>query len=495
MQLDLPELDALAEPATLSAPKSYTGLQAFHKYWGKKPSEPLRFAIEQLTGRGDLVVDPFLGSGGVAVEALSLDRRTIGIDVNPIAVRIARMLADPPTASAVRKALESMRESVKVEISSTYLTEDGRQATHYLWDLSGIMEVWAQSASRRAREVIQPSLHDSELSSRYADYRARKFRSPRFFQNSRINARAEMALPDLFTGRALRNIELIYEAIEGLPPDQREPMLLSLTSSVGQMSRMVFTISRRGKKSGKVKARLEVGSWVIGYWRPQQHFEINVWNFFESRVRRLIKALEERGSNDSVRIHGDYGDVVDGNAHYALCRANCLEALQQVPDRCIDLILTDPPHGDRIPYLELSELWNVILQEEPAFEPEIVVSNAKMRGKSITAYNDDMASFMQLASQKLTEGGAMVLFFNARSAEHWRFAVPYLEAQVGSGIRFRGCFPLTYSAGSVVQDNRLGALKEDFGLVFSHTTKAVTRISAVEGWTECPPLALVASCL
>ena len=43
--------------------------------------------------------------------------------------------------------------------------------------------------------------------------------------------------------------------------------------------------------------------------------------------------------------------------------------------------LSDPPHGDRIPYLELSEIWNVILGEEPPFEAEIVVSNAKDRSK------------------------------------------------------------------------------------------------------------------
>jgi len=51
------------------------------------------------------------------------------------------------------------------------------------------------------------------------------------------------------------------------------------------------------------------------------------------------------------------------------------------------LFITDPPHGDRIPYLELSEIWNVILREEPPFESEIVVSNAKERSKKSLGYN------------------------------------------------------------------------------------------------------------
>ena len=32
--------------------------------------------------------------------------------------------------------------------------------------------------------------------------------------------------------------------------------------------------------------------------------------------------------------------------------------LKELPDNSIDYILSDPPHGNRIPYLELSMLWN-----------------------------------------------------------------------------------------------------------------------------------------
>jgi hypothetical protein len=48
-------------------PKGYTGLHAFHKYWGKKPLEVLAFLIEQLTRPQDLVIDPFTGSGTAGV--------------------------------------------------------------------------------------------------------------------------------------------------------------------------------------------------------------------------------------------------------------------------------------------------------------------------------------------------------------------------------------------------------------------------------------------
>lgn len=37
--------------------------------------------IHELTNEGDLVVDPFLGSGLIAREALDLKRKFIGIDI------------------------------------------------------------------------------------------------------------------------------------------------------------------------------------------------------------------------------------------------------------------------------------------------------------------------------------------------------------------------------------------------------------------------------
>ena len=120
-----------------------------------------------------------------------------------------------------------------------------------------------------------------------------------------------------------------------------------------------------------------------GYWRPEQHFEVNVWNCFERRVQKLVKAVAE---SESVHFDAKAGALFGffgGDADHAILNGDCLALLPQLPDNWVDLIITDPPHGDRIPYLELSEIWNVILGEEPPFEAEIVVSNAKERSKKL----------------------------------------------------------------------------------------------------------------
>lgn len=482
MQLAFAELAPVSTPESVSDPEAYRGLYAFHKYWGKKPAEPLRYLIQHLSPEGGLVVDPFLGSGISAVEAVQLKRRVVGLDINPAAVRLSRLLVSPPTAPSIGEAFVRVRSQSKNAILESYSTLLQRPATHYVWRTGTMEKVWLTRAESRNRLELQPSAHDIGLARSFENYQLRYLRSPRFFSNSRINSFPLLTLKELFTGRALRNIELLLEAIGELPQGIQEPLLLSLTAAVGQMSRMVFAITGRGKTTGVSSDRMEVGSWVIGYWRPEQHFEINVWTCFERRVQKLIKAVCESESARRPAKSGTLSSVYSGDADYAILNGDCLELLTQLPDESVDLFITDPPHGDRIPYLELSEMWNVILGEEPPFEAEIVVSNAKERSKTKSHYNEAMTKFLEVTSRKLRESGFLVLFFNARTESSWKFLNSFCTSANTAGMAYCGCFPLVYSAASVVQDNRDGALRTDYGLVFSRSAAVGRSLADIPGW-------------
>jgi len=482
MQLAFPEIAPIPTLESLSDPGSYRGLYAFHKYWGKKPAEPVRYLIQHLCPINGLVVDPFLGSGISAMEAVQLKRRVVGIDINPAAARLSRLLVSPPTASSIQEALDRVCSQVKDAILESYATVLHRPATHYVWRNGVIEKVWLTKEESRNRLELQPGAYDIGLAKSFENYQLRFLRSPRFFSNSRINSFPLLTLKGLFTGRALRNIEFLLEAISNLPEGVQEPLLLSLTAAVGQMSKMVFAITGRGKTTGVSSDRMEVGSWVIGYWRPEQHFEVNVWTCFERRVQKLIKAVDESESARHATKSGTLSSVCEGDADYAILNGNCLELLPQLPDESVDLIITDPPHGDRIPYLELSEIWNVILGEEPPFEAEIVVSNAKERSKTKPHFNEAMLMFLEIASRKLRESGFLVLFFNARAESSWKFLDSFSDSANTAGIVYCGCFPLVYSAASVVQDNRDGALRTDYGLVFSRSTAVGRSLADIPGW-------------
>jgi site-specific DNA-methyltransferase (adenine-specific) len=76
-------LNDLGVPDIITVPRIRNG------YPAEKPAEVSQVLIGQSTAPGDVVVDPFMGSGSVGVAALRLGRRFLGNDTNPEAVQIA----------------------------------------------------------------------------------------------------------------------------------------------------------------------------------------------------------------------------------------------------------------------------------------------------------------------------------------------------------------------------------------------------------------------
>lgn len=474
------------------APTGYTGLSAFHKYWGKKPIECLGFLVEKLTHPHDLVVDPFVGSGLIARECALRHRRFIGIDINPTSIELARMISDLPSLDQYDAALRKMQNAVRRVIDESYLLADGKTASHYLWDQDSLKEVWISRKGKGGREVRAPTQHDQNLVASFADYETRHIRPLHFFQNSRINTSPTLSLADIFTGRALRNIDLIIESIPSSPENLRRALLLTLTASIGQMSSMVFAITGRGKKTGENSGKVEVGSWVIGYWRPPLHFEINVWNCFQRRADKLVTALSDLGQPRSFTVVDSAETVSAGSTEIALLNDNSINALKHLPESSVTLVLTDPPHSDRIPYLELSELWNAILGKDSNFTDEIVVSNARERGKTKAQYNQQMQALLREVDRVLVPGGTLALLFNARDAHSWNGLIRDNSA---ISLQYYGCFPMAYSANSVVQDNRAGAMKSDYVLIYrkpgigGRNGAFEKEVHTIPGWSEDFPQA------
>ncbi|MBC1300207.1 DNA methylase, partial [Nostoc sp. UCD122] len=165
----------------------------------------------------------------------------------------------------------------------------------------------------------------------------------------------------------------------------------------------------------------------------------------------------------------------------------CIDVMQKIPEKTIKLICTDPPHSDRIPYLELSELWNSILNKNVYFEKEIIVSNAKDRNKKKAEYIEKMKLFIGESSRILTDDGMFLIYFNARDKESWKF-LEILEND--SNLQFIGAFPMEYSANSVVQDNRRGGMKTDYVLVLKRKGCSIDshlELNKIPGWSTSIP--------
>lgn len=469
-------------------PEGYKGLAGFHKYWGKKPTEAWRFLIEQLTTPGEVVLDPFLGSGLIARECADLGRRFIGFDVNPISIELTELYLNPPNYRELKLAIDQLKKTARCEIESFYLLPDGRIASHLLWERGEITNVWVKIG--RKREVVTPTIEIRKQFEASSGYISKNIRDFQLFDNSRINAKKDIKIDDLFADRALKAIDILLDHIRTYQGNTRRALELILTASLGQMSRMVFAVTNRGKTKGENTDNIEVGSWVIGYWRPEQHFEVNAWNCFENKAAKLLKAIGSIGHTDRIQIAETFEHFQETRKDVYLRIGDSESLLREMPGNSVKVVLTDPPHGDRIPYLELSEMWNSVLGFKPSFEDELVVSNAKLRGKGIPEYNKKFSAIFHDCARVLVTGGVLAVMFNARSSEHWTSLHALEEA---SGLEYIGCYPMEYSAGSVVQDNRKGGLKADYVLLYGKQTPLRLRenitkaFSAIAKWSTNYP--------
>jgi len=89
-------IDALkAIDWTFQGVKAKEGIHGLHSYPAMMAPPVARNLIELLSQEGDIVLDPFCGSGTVTTEAARLGRFAIGFDINPLALLIAEVKATP----------------------------------------------------------------------------------------------------------------------------------------------------------------------------------------------------------------------------------------------------------------------------------------------------------------------------------------------------------------------------------------------------------------
>src|SRR5947207_10660185 len=97
-----------------------------HPYFTRRPANVVRAYIERYSREGDVVLDPFGGTGVTAIEAFLLGRRAIQNDLNPFANFIARNIADTTLTTTVplQKAFEQVRNTCEIPLKEIEASEE-----------------------------------------------------------------------------------------------------------------------------------------------------------------------------------------------------------------------------------------------------------------------------------------------------------------------------------------------------------------------------------
>lgn len=358
--------------------KTHPPLYSMHKFWARKPHNVVADYIEHYSRKGDIVLDPFCGSGVTAIEALRLGRKTVAVDLNPIATFITKCTIMPIDSKEFEEAFNQIKSATKEEIEKLYETNCSTcnkkaRLLGVAWNNNTPFEkVYVCEKCGRKREAI--SKFDLDKIKQIEKLKI-EYWYPKDVKLPPMKKEKLYCVHELFTNRNLFALSILYHEIELIRnKDLKEMMKFVFTSTLPQTTKMMPYVR---ESIGKI-----CKGWTVhSYWVPPQHWELNVWEYFRLRYNEI-----KRGKEESNRVLNKPKEAksfkdLETDADYFVKTHSCLGLIDNtfpqksiVPPNSVDYIFTDPPYGGSIQYFELSVLWASWLKMPIVFEDEITIN-------------------------------------------------------------------------------------------------------------------------
>ncbi len=468
-----PETDSYRRPpyaAPVKAGKA-TAIYNAHSYHTKVPPQGIEPYIQHYTNAGDLVLDPFCGSGMTGVAALKLGRRVILNDLSPAAAHIAYNYCTPVDVDALKREFARIKAAVKDEFDWLYGTtcdRCGGDATIQYTVWSDVLE-----CARCAHELILWEVAVDHASGQVRD----SFTCPncglnqvkrglRWLRSVPVRtvyechsckpARSEHATTDAEKARIaeIESQEIPYwypttefreqdwEMWRGVHRDQaitsvdkfytRRNLwaLARLWDEVSKINdarlkramQFVFTgacILRTSKMAriskgvdGPVPSRSLSGTLYIAALMVEK----NVWDVFSNKADTEFEvAFDSKTNAETLAV------VLIGSATN-LCG---------VPDNTIDYVFTDPPFGSNLFYSDLNFIWESWLQQYTDQTHEAVVHVKHKNKNTLPDYARLMTEAFREMCRVLKPGRWASVVFHNSDDKIWQ---TILDAAANAGL-------------------------------------------------------------
>jgi adenine-specific DNA methylase len=344
-----------------------------HPYFTRRPANVVRAYLERYSREGDVVLDPFGGTGVTAIEAMLLGRRAIHNDLNPFANFIARNIADTSLKSIVplHEALARVAGACAAPLAEIEANEE--------------------SARRWLKNLPLP-------------------------ENIRLpsNSDAEFYY-DMFTPRQLAGLALIKREIDREQEVAvRDLLLLAWSASLAKLNKTFLSAKGRAASRG--------GSSIFSIYRYKlaaAAVELPIWETFEGRVQNVLEAKREiLGFRNYNKWMKRSARPIDSRTDFRVLSHDAATLDHVIEPASVDYIFTDPPYGAFISYLDLSILWNHWLGfpvSDDAARSETIVGG--QRGNSEDHYKQSLARSIEVCLRLLKADRWFSIVF-----QHWDLA-------------------------------------------------------------------------
>jgi 16S rRNA G966 N2-methylase RsmD len=348
-----------------------------HGYFTKQSWNVVAEYIKNFSKPDDLILDPFGGSGVTAIEALMNNRKAISTDINPMAVFIVNSLIAPVDFDELSAAFE--RVEIEYQKKEPTTESDIKKAlTKYPYP-QGL-----QLPKGSDVETVEQLFSDKQLAQLGLLKSIIKKEKDK-------NIRDSLML--MFSG-LLNKINLTYHASEG--------------RSEGRGNSSVFAYYR--------------------YRIAKEPASIEILPYLQSRFKKVSIAKKE--------IEYYINKKTISNAQIL---KNSATNLSFIPKESVDYIYTDPPYGKKIPYLDLSVMWNAWLDlevTEADYEQEAIEGGEHQKTKD--EYNQLIAESIKEMYRVLKFDRWLSFVFAHKDPEFWHLIVDTAES---CGFEYVGAVP------------------------------------------------------
>lgn len=232
-----------------------------------------------------------------------------------------------------------------------------------------------------------------------------------------------ISFQDFFTRRNLLINILLLNYIKKMQLDDgdeksREVLRLVFSSSLRDTNVMSFTSA--GWQSGKPT------TWSKhAYWTPSQFCEVNVLVAFRQAFNRMRDSiLFNQNFNYTARYAEKFSDL--NQTHNIYLKACSVDSVE-VPENFLDAIITDPPYGSNVQYLELSHFWFPWNKDiygtnsSPDFAKEAVANRKSnfIGAKDFKDYEQNLFLVFRQCYKALKPEKYLVFTFNNKDIRAW----------------------------------------------------------------------------